>query len=153
MAIGQLFKWLRDNWFPDPLVPLAIHWQLATSCLVAWLVAGDWWLGAGLAGGLDWQLATSCLVAWLGAGDWWLGTGGWGLVAGGLWARAWLASGLGLGWLVGCLPACMAGWELETGGLGRDWPGWWLGAGLAGWGWSDANGFPLIIVNWPFVNC
>ena len=43
---------------------------------------------------IHWHLATRCLVAWLGAGDWLR------LVAGGSGARAWLALGLGLGWLV-----------------------------------------------------
>ena len=43
---------------------------------------------------IHWHLATRCLVAWLGAGDWLR------LVAGGSGARAWLAPGLGLDWLV-----------------------------------------------------
>ena len=54
--------------------PLVFHWQS---------------IGNPLATG-NWQLA-----AWL--LGWGLETGGWGLVAGGSWARAWLASGFGLG--------------------------------------------------------
>ena len=80
-----------------------------------------------MAGGLDWQLATSCLVAWLVAGDWWLGTRGqwlgwltgWGWAG---WLDGWLA-----GWVSGWLSFWLAGWaweqETDNTGLG----GWRLG--------------------------
>ena len=68
------------------------------------------------------HLATSCSVAWLGAGDWWLGTAGWGLRA-----RAWLAPGLGLGWLVTVFGHWRFSWL--TGWLSRK--AWFSAKGLA----------------------
>ena len=46
-------------------------------------------------------------------GDWWLEARGQGL--------GWLVGWEWDSWLSGCLPAWLAGWELEIGGWGLDW--------------------------------
>ena len=80
------------------------------------MVAGEWigwWLGVGWVT-VHWQLATSCLVACLGleTGSWGLVVvGSWARA----WLAWWVEAGLGwaglgwAGWLVGCLAGWLAG--------------------------------------------
>ena len=83
-------NWIRINWLPN-----LIHWcSIGKPLAIRWrLVVGNWWLEIGcwgfIAGGSGFRLH-----------GWWLEISGWRLVAGGSGARAWLAGGLGLGWLV-----------------------------------------------------
>ena len=77
------------------------RWHLANSRLVAWLVAGDWWLGP--------LMKTEELDWWLGVGNCWLEARGQVLAARGLRVFCYLVDWLDwlVGWLDGLLVACL----------------------------------------------